>query len=181
MPCEVYTKAKQSKAKQSKAKQSKAKHFNCSFSDVSQTAFGDGLFSCHNEGEGMKNVAQLTPLDFENYFRLAKRSLDFIETVYFQKFMEFIKNKDLFEKVRWANDTHMIPPVETFLKEYDAFFKVKGPIKKMHRADLTASFGYLFCVVLNGGYTGKRVRKGCVKAKEYGYAEATCYVREVKK
>ena len=126
----------------------------------------------------MKETKKLTELDFENYFRLAKRPLDFLETECFHKFMEYIKNDDLFEKCKFVNEIHSIPPVESFLTMYDKDLHKYAPLSKGHRSSLTACFGYLFCVVLNNGYTARKVRKNSQKAKEYGYLETNCFVKE---
>ena len=108
--------------------------------------------------EQPKNYALL--FDEEDFLKTYRGSEPFItqEREYYDLFLELLKDADLLDKIKFANDVLKVAPLETFIKysrslDEKAFSKKMTPVAKR---GMGACFGYLYKVIYNNNYESQQ-------------------------
>jgi len=158
-------------------RKSQHKHWQAVFYTPTTVFSSDGFFVCNEEGGHMKSIKHLTRSEFEGYFRSMRKPTHFFETEIFAKVIEFVRDDKLVAHVKFANDVNGTPPLTSFMSAYAEFFDKLGLLSTYEKTGLALCFRYIFCVVLNGGYSVKKVRK-VGKAADYGIVEASVFTKD---
>lgn len=73
------------------------------------------------------------------------------ESEYYRLFLDSLKDKTLYEHMRFCNDVLQIPPIYVFVKYYANHFKREMSVNE--KRGLGACFGFLFQYTEAFGYT----------------------------
>lgn len=77
---------------------------------------------------------------------------------YYKLFLELLKDKELLDKIKFANDVLRVPPIESFIKYHRDYLKKDVFNEKLPSAikqGFGALFGYLYRFIY-GGYEPKQ-------------------------
>ena len=91
----------------------------------------------------------------QEFLRVYRGTESFVTTEgkYYKPFLELLQDKELLERIKFANDVLHIPPIKTFIlyeREYlkkDIFNEKMSPVAKR---GLGACFGYLYKFIYKG-------------------------------
>ena len=93
---------------------------------------------------------------------------------YYDGFLALLKQVDLLEKIKFANDVLGVPPLQAYIAYERDFCKkdsFRQPMSKTDKQGLGACFGYLYRFIY-GGY----IPEQCwVNDKETGIKTASCF------
>lgn len=80
------------------------------------------------------------------------------ESKYYKLFLELLKDEQLLEKIKFANDVLKVPPIKTFITYEREYLKkdiFKERMSSVAKRGLGACFGYLYKFIY-GGYDSEQ-------------------------
>lgn len=117
--------------------------------------------------------------DEKEFLRKYRGSETFIteERKYYELFLELLKDEELLEKIKFANDVLKAPPIKTFIiyeREYLKKDIFREKMSSNAKRGLGACFGYLYKFIY-GGYEAEQT---WFNDKETEIKTASCFIKK---